>query len=646
MPETPRRFLRRTWVRRTLPAGIAAVVIVAGTAVPRANANAGPVDTYRTGTVTTGSVEQRLNLPGAVHQVDQVSQSFAVAGTVSSVRVAVGDTVATGQVLAGINPLPLHRAVTAAQASLAKASATLESDQSSTTTAANNSSGTAAAAATPSQSTTPTISPRVASPSGRSGSSAGQGLTQAKKRVTSAQRALLADLGAESAALRLCAPFFPSATAQPGSRPTGSPTTPPATTPTTPTTNPSTTGVPTPTSTTAGPAAPSGATTAACLAALRGVPTQKQAQRDQQALMGSQTDLMTAVTLALTTTGATNTSAASIPAAGQQSTSRSSGTSSASTQSASTRSASTQSATTQSLTSRSTGSLSPGGQTSTSGQSSPARIVSDQAAVTSAKASLSTAQADLTSATLKSSISGTVGSVTLVSGTSSAGESVVIVGAGAVEVTVSVPLASIGSVHLGQSAKVTPQGATSSAPGSVTSVSLLPSTSSSGGSSGKTTTQTTTQTTGTGSATTSSPVYPVVILIPDALPALASGSRADVSLLIGTAAMVLTVPNSALTPLGAGQAMAVTYKNGVATRTLVKTGYTGTLITQVTSGLAAGQRVVLADLSTALPTNTTNSRRFGVGGASGTGGLGGAGFGGTGLGGAGGGGAGGFPPRG
>jgi len=43
--------------------------------------------------------------------------------------------------------------------------------------------------------------------------------------------------------------------------------------------------------------------------------------------------------------------------------------------------------------------------------------------------------------------------------------------------------------------------------------------------------------------------------------------------------------------------------------------------------------VVLADLSTALPTNTTNGRRFGAGGV--PGGLGGAGLGGAGIGGAG-----------
>jgi hypothetical protein len=130
----------------------------------------------------------------------------------------------------------------------------------------------------------------------------------------------------------------------------------------------------------------------------------------------------------------------------------------------------------------------------------------------------------------------------------------------------------------------------------------------------------------------------VVVRVPQALPALASGARAEVSLLIGTATNVLTVPNSALTPLGNGQAVALKFKDGVATGALVRTGYAGTLTTQVTSGLTAGQQVVLADLSTALPTNTTNGRRFGVGGV--PGGLGGAGLGGAGLGGAGLGGAG------
>jgi trimeric autotransporter adhesin len=220
-----------------------------------------------------------------------------------------------------------------------------------------------------------------------------------------------------------------------------------------------------------------------------------------------------------------------------------------------------------------------------------------------------------------------VASVDLVVGASSQGKKIVLVGAGAVEVTVNVPLASMSAVHLGQKANVTPQGATAFVPGEVTFIGLLPSTTAAG--------------TGTASAaaTASSASYPVVVLVPHATPALSSGSRAQVGLLIGRADDVLTVPNSALTPIGNGQALALTLKDGVATRALVKTGYAGTLTTQITSGLTKGQQVVLADLGTALPTNTTNSRRFGVGGGT-AGGLGGAGLGGAGPGGAGLGGAG------
>jgi len=613
VPKAPQRFLRRTWVRRALPTGVAAVLVIAGTAVTRANANSSPVDTYRTTTVTNGSVEQRLNVTGSVQRVNQVSQSFAVAGTVTNVAVSVGDTVTAGQALATIDTVPLRRAVTAAQASLAKAKATLESDQTSTTTATSGAGDTGGAAGattvTPAPTATPTISPRVASPSGRSGAGASQSLTQAQQRVTSAQKAITADLGRASAALAECVPFFPSA--------------------------PSPSGAATTSLTTA----PSDAAIKACIAALRTAPTQQQIQRDQQALTGSQTGLMTSVTLAITTAGTAKASTTGSPSASTgQSSTRQSSTSQSST---------SRSAASQPSGGLSSGGTSSGGQTGGTGQSSASRVVSDQAAITTAEDALSSAQTNLTSATLKSSITGTVGSVTLVNGASSGGTSIVIVGAGAVEVTVNVPLASMASVRVGQKANVTPEGATSSAAGAVTSISLLPSTATSTATPTNAAGKATTQGTGSAqaSATSSNAVYPVVVLVPDALPALASGSRAEVSLLIGTAHNVLTVPNSALTPLGSGQALALTFTNGVATRALVKTGYAGTLTTQVTSGLTAGQQVVLADLSTALPTNTTNSRRFGVGGGA-TGGFGGAGLGGAGLGGGTFPGGTGFPPRG
>ena len=585
MPEAQRRLLRRTWLRRMLPAGAVAVLVVAGTAVVRTNANATPVDTYRTTTVSTGSVEQRLNLTGSVQRVNQVSQSFAVAGTISSVLVSVGDSVKVGQALATLDSRPLRSAVTAARADLAQAKATLESDQSAATTATPT-------VVTP----TPTPSSPVAAPSGRSGAGANQNLARAKNRVATAQSTVAADLGRASAALAKCAPFFPT------EAPQTPPTTPAPTTPP-PTTSPAAATTARPSTTTT---APSQADIRACIGALRTAPTQQKIQRDLQSLTRSQADLFTAFTTVITTTANTATAPATT------------------TRSGSTRQSTTgQSTTSQSTSSQSTSSQSTGSRTgSTTGQSSADRVVSDQAAVTSAEAALSSAQADLTASTLKSPITGTVGSVSLAKNTSSNGKNIVIVGAGAVEVTINVPLASMANAHVGQKANVTPQGATSIAAGSVTSISLLPSTSSSSTGTGSGT--------GQGASTTSSPTYPVVVLVPDALPALATGSRADVSLLIGTVSKVLTVPNSALTPLAKGQAMAQTLKNGVVTPALVKTGYAGTLTTQVTAGLTAGQQVVLADLSTALPTNTTSSRRFGVAGGS-AGGLGGAGFGGGSL---------------
>ena len=533
MPKIPRRLLRRRWVRRAVPAGVVAVLVVAGAVVTRANANASPIDTYRTTTVTTGSVEQRLNVTGSVQRVNQVSESFPVAGTVSSVSVSVGDAVTAGQTLATLDPVPLRSAVTAAEASLAKAEATLESDQSaaSTGTTATSASGNTSGNnnLTPAATAPQTTSPRVTSPSGRSAAGTNQSLAATQKRATAAQRAITADLKSASAALAQCVAFFPSQTS--GLTPAASGT---ARTTTTRGFSSTLTATPSGTAPTTTPLmpAPSGAAITACLGALRTAPTQQRIQRDQQALTRSQADLTTAITRAVTTTGTTaNTSGTTSSAAGSQSS-----------------------------TSRSSASQSSSGQSSGAGQSSAARVVADQGAVTKAKAALSSAQADLASATLKSSISGKVGSVGLVNGTSGQGKSVVIVGAGAVEVTVNVPLASIATIHVGQQANVTPQGATSFVPGAVTSISLLPSSSTSSTATGNG--AGTQQATGSGQGTTtaSSPAYPVVVLVPGTLLALASGSRAEVSLLIGNASHVLTVPNSALTPLAKGQALALTFK--------------------------------------------------------------------------------------
>jgi trimeric autotransporter adhesin len=631
VPDYPRSFLRNAWVRRVLPTGVVAAIVVAGTVVTRANANASPNDIFRTTTVTTGSVQQRLNVTGSVQRVKQVSESFAVAGTLSSVSVAVGDKVASGQRLATLDPAPLRSAVTVARASLAKAKATLESDESATTDTATATTqaqtSTPAVTANASATSTPAADPVAASSTGQSAKSANQRLAAAQQRVTIAQNTVVADLGRATSALEQCSSFFPSESRSnptPSDSPTSSPTTAPEATGTRPasgssTHSPAAAAAPT---TTPSPTPTSSAALKACLGALRGVPTQQQIQRDQQDLKSSQAALTKAFTALIATAGNTST----LPATSSRTGSTNQSTVQSTNQSTSSQPASTQS-TKQTAggqsTSQSPNSQSSGAQTGATGQSSAARLVSDRAAVTNAESVLAGAIKNQASAILKSSTAGTVGSVGFVKGTSSTGKSIVVVGAGAVDVTVNVPLASIASVHVRQEAEVTPQGAAASVPGAVTSISLLPAATSTATSGGTGTSQ--------GTATTSSPTYPVVIRVPDTGAALASGSRAEVSLLIGTADNVLTVPNSALMPLAKGQALASTLKNGVATRVRVQTGYVGTLTTQVTSGLTAGQQVVLADLSTALPTNTTNSRRFGFG-AGGAGGIAGAGLGGGGSG--------------
>lgn len=57
-------------------------------------------DRYRTTVVSTGTVSQQLGLTGAVQRVNQVSLSFPSSGSASAVKVAVGQHVSVGQLLA------------------------------------------------------------------------------------------------------------------------------------------------------------------------------------------------------------------------------------------------------------------------------------------------------------------------------------------------------------------------------------------------------------------------------------------------------------------------------------------------------------------------------------------------------------------
>lgn len=114
--------------RRTLSRIVAATAVVGvvalGAAAVSARSSDGP--TYRTATVGRHKVDQQLATVGTIEPVSQASVAFPVAGTVSSVSVAVGDTVLVGQKLASLDVTDLTANLHQEQAALDAAELTLE----------------------------------------------------------------------------------------------------------------------------------------------------------------------------------------------------------------------------------------------------------------------------------------------------------------------------------------------------------------------------------------------------------------------------------------------------------------------------------------------------------------------------------------
>ncbi len=262
--------------------------------------------------------------------------------------------------------------------------------------------------------------------------------------------------------------------------------------------------------------------------------------------------------------------------------------------------------------------------TSGSGSSGPAsanQIAADQAAVDAANAQLAAAQQNLAAATLVSPIAGTVADVTMTAGQNASANSttahIMVVGPGEDEVMTAVNDTSVGQVKPGQPATITPDGVTKPIAGKVTSIGALGSTTSGGSAS-----------------------YPVTITLDPTSQPLFNGATASVAITLGTAQAPVTVPTSAVQTLGPFSIVSKMV-NGKPTTTRVTLGVVGATVTQITSGLKAGDEVMLANITEPMPTSgNTNARAF-VGGRAAFAGGGGAGFAGGGGGGAGGGGAGG-----
>jgi macrolide-specific efflux system membrane fusion protein len=296
---------------------------------------------------------------------------------------------------------------------------------------------------------------------------------------------------------------------------------------------------------------------------------------------------------------------------------------------------------------------------------STAQVDADEAAVTSAQSSLTTAQTNVADASLTSTISGTVASVSLAVGqqvtgsggssgstgsqgtgggsgataagaggssaassaassssassSSSTSDQVVVIGTNSYLVNTTVDDTEVGQVAQGDQATITPTGATTPVYGTVASIGEI--------------------------ATESSDVatFPVVIDVTGSPTGLYAGSTANVSIITKELSNVMAVPTAAITYTG-GQAAVTQVINGKHVSKSVTLGQASAGETQIVKGLSVGDKVLERVITFTGGTGTRGTgglggaggfTRGGAGGFGGAGGAGGFGGGGT-FGGAGG----------
>jgi macrolide-specific efflux system membrane fusion protein len=238
------------------------------------------------------------------------------------------------------------------------------------------------------------------------------------------------------------------------------------------------------------------------------------------------------------------------------------------------------------------------------------QIDSDEASVTTAQTQLTTAQTDLADANLTSTIAGTVASVSLTVGqqvsgsgtTSSSGDSstgtsgsgsttssaaasaastssnsssssssssaqINVISTDSYTVSTTVDDTQVGQVKVGDQAVITPEDSTTAVYGTVTSVGLVASSSS------------------------TVATFPVTIAITGSPTGLYAGSTATVSIVTKEIINAVQVPTAAISYSG-GQATVTAVVNGSHVVRSVTTGQVSSGDTQITSGLKSGDKVV------------------------------------------------------
>jgi len=585
--------------RRGVVAALAAVALLAAGAT--AVAARGDDDPgLRTATTAVRSVDQVLHGVATVEAVSQARVAFPVAGTVATVDVAVGDQVAVGRRLATLDEAALVTTLHEREATLAEARLTLEralagepvddapggpGTDAATGTGAAGTGATGTGAATP-----------ASAPTGSTGATAATTVPAARPTTTTgddtdlraAQRAVVDAQAAASRALRDAQAAVDAALAVCGDL-TSTPTS--TSTPSTTTTVAGATTTTTTADAGADVALPDDDGTATCAAALgEGLTAQQEAAR-RQAEVSTAADALTALLAERAATAAGTGGTGGTGGGTASSSADPSGRAGSSDPSSSTRAGT-------------------GSAAATTTETTAERLIALQKAVDAAEAEVAVASQAIEQASIVSPIAGTVVAVGLAVGddvTAAATDAAItVVGDGGYEVTTTVSVGDLGDLAVGQAATVRPDGSGDALRGEVVAIGLA----------GE----------GSGSATS----YPVTIGLDEPDADLGNGATASVEIVTDAVTDVLAVPTSAVTVDGERATVRRVGDDGEAAEVTVTTGAIGATWTEVTSGLDAGDEVVLADLGEPLPSSATevtssgSTRTFGGGG----GGRGGAGFGG------------------
>jgi HlyD family secretion protein len=575
--------------RRSIVVGAAAVIVLAAAGIGAYAATASSGISYRTARVGKSSVTKTLAETGTAAPETSATASFANAGTVQSVSVRAGQAVTAGQMLAQLGTVTLNATLQAAKATAAHDALVLAAAENGQTLSAGGTRGSSGAAggsfsantsaylSTPGSSVgsatllSTTSSHDVLLAAARPSHAPGSGtasISTLQGTVTGGQKALDNDLSDAQTDLTAAEFSCPSGAATPSGGGRPSPTDDPSEGATpSASASPSTSPTETPPPSSSPTAGPTSCLTAE--AALLAV--QRKVAADEASLARAESALDSALT------AAEHADSSSTGGTGTAHTGGAGGTGTAASGSGST------------------------------AVPTAADIAADQAAVDAANAAVTVAQQNLSMATLVSPISGTVLSVDLTAGASASGKSIVVAAPDAYVFTTAVPVASIPDVKVGQSVAVTPDGTNTVVHGTVVLIAAAPNSSGS---------------------------YPVVVGIAGTPTNVRSGSTASLVITLSASDAGLTVPTSAITTVGSRTIVRL-LSGSTVTAVPITVITMGSVQSQVRAtgqgALAAGDRVVIADLGAPLPaSNSTTTTRGGLStGLGGTSGLGGAaGFGG------------------